>query len=502
MSIHAGNLISVIVNNPDQLNYAFQDDHSVDADLRYLRDDIITSSVPKSEDPSKSTFAMLSSELHGKQYQIRTAEQQAQWTQKKSICQQHLATEVLKFKSTWVLLTQACDGRTEHLLGHIKTDEMGTKICYDLKLHEQVKQLAFDYLNDESEYDIDELIELIVKDYNLSYCHFVKDAADKIIKKFELAEKSKKDYINSKNNEKTIQNDLFDDCDDVVNFENDEAVNWDIARTTILLCKTLTMRICQLRNLLVGTNLRGCLKHAINYYFSGGGSRQSSLDQMDLFSEGVEGLMHASDMYIHGTSAKFSTYAEYWIKLRISRYIKNNYTVKIPIHVNDLIGKVMRFFKERSADGSELFTPCKDEASKAIKENIPDPVWRLVLHRHNNTPYSISCVNNEGDDGAVRFDMFPEVEVDSDAQHNSVQVDQILAIAKKLINANPSKPMENLTQQQYDIFVMKHIDEKTNSEIAEKIGNNLNTKNIRKEADRAMEIIRHMLDIKVNNGDK
>lgn len=503
MTSLASELILSLVGESTPLDYAFTEDGKIDADPRYERDTIASAGALNHDDPSKNTFTILSSELHGEQHKIRTPAQQAQWTEKKSICQQNLASEILNFRSSWEYLIDACDGKTEHMLGHIKTDEHNTQICYELKLHKQVAQLARDYLDGKSKFSKKELITLIVVDYNLSYCHFTKDVAQQLIDRFSVADKARKLHAATSASLK-MQNDLFDVCEEVIEFENKEDVTWEYARTTILHCRAISTRIRQLRNLLVSTNFRGCLKHAISYFFSGGGNKQSSLDQMDLFSEGVEGLMHASDMFVHGTSARFSTYAEYWIKLKISRYIKNNYSVKIPIHVNDLIGKILRCFKESVNDNGQPVHLSKDAVQDIIKENIPDPVWRLALHRKSNTPYSISCSNTDSGDGSANFDMFSEVEIDGEEVQISTEAQRIIEIARSIVTPGVTRIRPSsgdrapaITQQQFDIFFMKYYQDKPHAEIAETLGGNLTTKSIRREAEFAMTEVRRKLNIKV-----
>lgn len=497
----------------ETLAYALTAENGADVDSRYAREFLAVPQSKLGDDPSKAPFAILSSELHGEQYQIRTATQQAEWTEKKSICQQRLAMELFKFKSTWARLIDACNGKTEHMLGHMKPCPDGLEIHYDLKLHGQVKKLATDYLSGASKFSQEELAALIVKDYNLSYCHFIKSAASEFLYEYDQVNVARIKHAESRTISGTKQHDLFDISDEVLSFEHNEGISWDLARTTVLLCRTLTGRINQLRNMLVSTNLRGCLKHAINYFYSGGGSKQSSLDQMDLFSEGVEGLMHASDMFIHGTTAKFSTYAEYWIKLRISRYIKNNHAIKIPIHVNDQMGKILRFIREwQKANDDTQLLPDRECVAAGISEAISIATWSMAMHKQSNTPFSISCVNSEGSEGNLSFDMFSEVASEGTETVRSAEAEQILNVARRLIKGepriiegkehNPSQKVEKMTQQQFDIFCLKHIQEKSHAEIAEILGNNITSKMIRRESEKAMKMIRSAMNITVENGDE
>lgn len=509
----------------DKLAYAFTVEESIDADERYVRDPILPSSHSYENDPNKSIFAILSSELSNKVYEVRTAAQQSEWAEKKSICQKRLLTEMLKFKGTWSKLIDACDEKTEHLLGILKQTDEGCCIEYDIRLHLVVKSLAYDYLNGTCEYSLEELSTLLVEEYNLSYCHFTKKAAKEFFDEFKLVDDARKEHVQNSTFGSNLQPDLFDIPDAVVAFENNEGVSWSIARTTHLMCQSLDARITQLRNLLVVTNMKACLKHAINYYFSGSGNKQNSLDQLDLFSEGVEGLIHAADMFVYGISAKFSTYADYWVKLKISRFIKNSFTVKIPIHVSDQIGKITRYIREWKKDNeASRLLPSMREVSKAIGENISDSVWQLAMLRQNSTPFSVACVNSESEEGFLSFDMFSEISIEGEESSLSAETQQILHVAKDLMNGisrrrhliereewdkknlgpfqpkvkGPSKPL--LTHEQFQIFCLKFVYEKSHAEIAEIVGPHLTSKTIRREADRVMKLIRHELNIKVEEG--
>lgn len=498
MSNLAKDIISTLLPNPDRMTYAFEDELGIEMDDRYARDPIGSTSV---DDISKSTFATLSSELHCPQYQVRTAEQQFNWTEKKSICQQQLAMEIFKLRTTWEKLINACNGKTEHLLGVIKKDSLGPKISYDLKLHKQVKKLAEDYLSGTGRFSRDEIVKLIVVDYNLSYCHFVKQAADEAISKYKNVEKTRKDALSVKDSRTSNVTDLFDKPICVISYENEEDISWEMARATILLCQTISTRITQLKNLLVTTNMRSCLKHAMNYYFGGGGSKQSSLDQLDLFSEGVEGLMHAADMFIHGVNAKFSTYSENWVRLKISRYIKNNFTVKVPIHVYDLVGKITKYIKSVAEGNHENAIPRKEDVEVALSEKIPDSVWQLAMHKNTNTPYSISCVDGDGEDGTLSFDMFQEVSFTPSEAFNMIGAEQIKKAANSLLKRNDEGKPERITKLQYEIFFLAYFHEKTFNEISDILlskGVKITAKQARKEAQKVSEAIRLELNIKDN----
>ena len=90
------------------------------------------------------------------------------------------------------------------------------------------------------------------------------------------------------------------------------------------------------KRILVEHNLRLAVSVAKRYT-----NRGVSLP--DLVQEGNIGLMIAADKFDKAENCKFSTYAVYWIKQRITRYIADNSrTVRVPVYMHEFIKKVER----------------------------------------------------------------------------------------------------------------------------------------------------------------
>lgn len=90
------------------------------------------------------------------------------------------------------------------------------------------------------------------------------------------------------------------------------------------------------REKLVLANTRLVINIARQYHHTG-------VHLMDLISEGTIGLMVAVEKFDPRKGFRLSTYATWWIRQRILRYIINNqYLIRVPEHVIDKINRLNR----------------------------------------------------------------------------------------------------------------------------------------------------------------
>lgn len=138
---------------------------------------------------------------------------------------------------------------------------------------------------------------------------------------------------------------------------NEDATDWDmsvVADSTRLMLKQmgniklltleeekdLTARAhkgdAEAKKSLVEHNLRLVVPIARKYKGVG-------LSFQDLLQEGSIGLIEAANRFDPGRGFKFSTYATYWIKQKISRAIaEQNKVVKVPAHIINLASKIKK----------------------------------------------------------------------------------------------------------------------------------------------------------------
>ncbi len=119
------------------------------------------------------------------------------------------------------------------------------------------------------------------------------------------------------------------------------------------------------RERLILANTRLVVSIAKQYYSAG-------VHLMDLISEGTIGLMVALNKFEPAKGFRLSTYATWWIRQRILRYIINNQSlIRVPEHIIDKINKLnhatanFRAAHKREPDLSELA-----EATGFTKEDV------------------------------------------------------------------------------------------------------------------------------------
>ncbi len=132
------------------------------------------------------------------------------------------------------------------------------------------------------------------------------------------------------------------------------------------------------RDRMVGANLKLSFFHAKKYLRSG-----EPLD--DLAQEGNIGLLKAVDRYNWRRGFRFSTYATWWIRQQISRYVADKVrTIRVPVHIHEKLQRTESIAKAFEA------TAGREPTLEELAGRVETPSEKLaVLLRIAPEPISI-----------------------------------------------------------------------------------------------------------------
>lgn len=120
------------------------------------------------------------------------------------------------------------------------------------------------------------------------------------------------------------------------------------------------------RDRMAAANLKLAFFHAKKYLYSG-----ETLD--DLAQEGNVGLLKAIDRYDWRRGFRFSTYATWWVRQQISRYVADKArTIRMPVHVHEKVQRAERIVQRFEAATGRA--PSLDE----LAERMEMPRHRLA----------------------------------------------------------------------------------------------------------------------------
>ncbi|MDD5165659.1 MAG: sigma-70 family RNA polymerase sigma factor, partial [Candidatus Pacebacteria bacterium] len=143
------------------------------------------------------------------------------------------------------------------------------------------------------------------------------------------------------------------------------------------------------RQHMIEANLRFVVKIAKEYEGRG-------VALLDLINEGNIGLMKAVDRFKLSKGAKLSTYASWWIKQHIKRFIMNNArTIRLPVHIGSKLMDLSR--AQNKLYGRLSREPTDDELAMELQTTV-ERVTRLKTAALSQ----ISLDTPVGDDGDNR----------------------------------------------------------------------------------------------------
>lgn len=214
--------------------------------------------------------------------------------------------------------------------------------------------------------------------------------------------------------------------------------------------------------------------------------RKESVDMLDLIQAGNIGLIKAVEKYDYKKGFKFSTYATWWIKQSITRYIDDcENTIRIPVHLHQRINFVKRKKQElanvlqREPSMEELAEVCELEVDKVLD----------ILKRDKNIVSLDTPIKEDEDSSLVEF-------IPSDAHFGDVVINEV---EQNNLREKIDEVLTDLSDQEQQVLRMRFgLDDdtpKTLEEIGKVFG--VTRERIRQIEAKAIRKLRHPSRLKL-----
>lgn len=189
---------------------------------------------------------------------------------------------------------------------------------------------------------------------------------------------------------------------------------------------------------LITANLRLVIYIAKRYKFT----NASAISMADLIQEGNLGLYNALRKFNTDTGNKFSTYATWWIRQNITRYISRNArTVRIPIKMSELLSKYNKALNTLEID---LGRPPVVEELAAYLDVTPERIELMKKSTQDNKSFDASTPGSEGEGREITLE---------DVLEDTTLPDANLTLEQVEANNDVANALATLPDRERDIIM-------------------------------------------------
>ena len=224
------------------------------------------------------------------------------------------------------------------------------------------------------------------------------------------------------------------------------------------------------RRRLIEANLRLVIKIAKGYFTSG-------ISMMDLIQEGNMGLIRAVEKYDRFKQVRFSTYAAWWIRQAISRYMSDKKrTIRLPHRKEEVLRKIQQAYHNLS----QKFKRQPKLGEIAVEVGVPVGDVECIL----NMSYDVISLETESEDN-------DSVSIIEYLEDNTYSPERVLIM--KSSREDTLKALDMLKDRERNVLISRYKldgrEHNTLKNISARMG--LSTETIRQIEIKALKKLRH-----------